>query len=116
MEAQGLQMVLSIAELDSSVLVGLIDSVLENTPGLLEHLEAGINEKNTKQIKISAHSLKSSFNLIGATAIANTCQAIETISQEGKITGIEDIFLHVKSLYTELVKDLNQWKNDLDNQ
>lgn len=114
MEAAGLQMILSIAELDASVLTGLIDSVLQNTPGLINHLEDGIVQKNVNQIKISSHSLKSSFNLIGATTIADTCQAIETITQEGKIAGVEDMFSHVKVLYQELIVDLNHWKQELE--
>ena len=114
MEASGLQMILSIAELDPTILTGLIDSVLENTPELIQHLANGIEQKNINQIKISSHSLKSSFNLIGATTIADTCQAIETISQEGKMTGVEDMFTHVEDLYKELVRDLFSWKADLE--
>lgn len=116
MEATGLQMVLSIAELDPTVLTGLIDSVLENTPTLISNLKDGIQQKNINQIKISSHSLKSSFNLIGGTTIGNTCQAIETMAQEGKMTGIEDIFSHVTVLYDELVIDLKNWKIELESE
>ncbi len=114
MDASGLQMILSIAELDPTILTGLIDSVLENTPDLIQHLSDGIEQKNVTQIKISSHSLKSSFNLIGATTIADTCQAIETISQEGKMTGVVDMFSHVQDLYKELVSDLHLWKADIE--
>lgn len=114
MEAAGLQMVLSIAELDPTILTGLIDSVLENTPALILNLKDGIHKKNINDIKISSHSLKSSFNLIGGTTIANTCQAIETMAQEGKTTGIEDMFSHVAVLYEELIIDLQNWKTELE--
>lgn len=114
MDASGLQMILSIAELDPTVLTGLIESVLENTPALIQHLASGIEEKNIKQIKISSHSLKSSFNLIGATTIADTCQAIETTTQEGKMTGVEDMFSHVEMLYQDVIMDLKQWKSDIE--
>lgn len=114
MEAAGLQMVLSIAELDPTILTGLIDSVLENTPVLILQLKDGIHQKNINQVKISSHSLKSSFNLIGGTTIGNTCQAIETMAQEGKMTGVEDMFSHVTLLYEELVIDLKNWKIELE--
>lgn len=115
-EAPGLQMVLSIAELDPTVLTGLIESVLENTPGLITQLEEGIQTKNINKVKISSHSLKSSFNLIGGTTIANTCQAIETMAVEGKLTGVDDMFVHVKILYNELVADLVNWKAELESE
>ena len=115
-EASGLQMVMTIAELDPTVLTGLIESVLENTPALIAQLEEGIQAKNINKVKISSHSLKSSFNLIGGTTIANTCQAIETMAQEGKLAGVEDMFVHVKILYDELVTDLTNWKAELESE
>jgi HPt (histidine-containing phosphotransfer) domain-containing protein len=114
MESSGLQMVLSIAELDPTLLTGLIESVLENTPQLISQLKVAIENKNVNDVKISSHSLKSSFNLVGATTIAGTCQAIETLAQEGKIIGVSDMFSHVQLLYEELVQDLTHWKAELE--
>lgn len=59
------------------VFADLVQTYLNDSPTLMQGLITGAQEKSLKQIKINAHSLKSSSATLGAVEFSQLCQQIE---------------------------------------
>ncbi len=55
----------------------LINSYLEDSPNLIERISLGLENKNIEQIKINAHTLKSSSVTLGAQDLSDLCKSLE---------------------------------------
>ncbi|MBI4396379.1 MAG: response regulator [Elusimicrobia bacterium] len=71
---------------DESVrLVGeVIDRFLEDTPGRLENIRKAVQENNSKNLEMAAHSLKGSSANLGAKGLWTLCERIEDLARRGK--------------------------------
>ncbi|MBD2100554.1 PAS domain S-box protein [Leptolyngbya sp. FACHB-261] len=66
-------------------LVEVIDCYLEDAPKLLQDIRAGIAQENVAALRLAAHTLKSTSAALGATAMAQLCQKLESIG-DGSIS------------------------------
>ncbi|MEM0980325.1 MAG: response regulator, partial [Cyanobacteria bacterium P01_H01_bin.58] len=63
----------------------IINLFLEDTPALLQELKAAIGDMSRTEIKRTAHTLKSSSALVGATALAHCCATLEQQSLQNEL-------------------------------
>lgn len=63
----------------------IVHLFLEDTPALLQELKAAIGDMRRAEIKRTAHTLKSSSALVGATALAHCCATLEQQSLQDEI-------------------------------
>ncbi|HBE16987.1 MAG TPA: histidine kinase [Cyanobacteria bacterium UBA11149] len=64
----------------------IVSTYLEDTPQLLRSLQQGIDEGNRELLKRSAHSLKSSSALVGASALSEIGRELEFLDDSGTKT------------------------------
>ena len=75
--------------------VELVDTFLEEAPGMLSDLRQGRADGNADQFRQAAHSLKSNANIFGAVALAAEARELE-------LTGLNDDPKHDEAALTEL--------------
>jgi HPt (histidine-containing phosphotransfer) domain-containing protein len=90
---------------DEADLKELIESFLEEAPGLLESLLASREGPDMVTMRRSAHSLKSNARDMGALAVADLCARIEHSSAAGTVPDaavFEDVKQQANAAFEEL--------------
>lgn len=81
---------------DPELLRVVCESVVEDTPRLLGEIEKAIIEKNAKNLRLYAHTLKGSIRYFGPTEAFNMAFELEKMGRDGIFAGAEGIFEKVK--------------------
>ena len=96
-----LDMLLDVVGGDREALVELTESFLATGPDLIDQLRASAGDTDVAGFRRAVHTLKSSANDFGATALANTCAELETAAKTDGQIGTEEEVLRVIALYDE---------------
>ncbi|MCS7238921.1 MAG: response regulator [Thermoguttaceae bacterium] len=81
---------------DTELLRVVCEAVVEDTPRLLNEIEKAISEKNAKNLRLYAHTLKGSIRYFGPTELFNRCFELEKMGRDGLFDGAEELFALVK--------------------
>ncbi|MDP5016457.1 MAG: response regulator [Dolichospermum sp.] len=73
----------SICDNNITEFVILIDSYLEDSPQRLQALSQAIAEDNAKNLRLEAHTLKSSSAIFGAKEFSKLCKKLEDLGRDG---------------------------------
>jgi len=80
-----------IAGNDPDTMLDLIDTFLNDTTTHINNVAQGIENREIKKIAISAHSIKSTAAIFGATTLATLCAEMERMANAGEDHAIPDI-------------------------
>jgi len=72
--------------------VTLLLSFLDAAPGLIREIEAGILDRDVKQVILPAHSLKSSSANVGALKLAGIASRMEQAAKQGDLAAVSGTF------------------------
>lgn len=92
----------------SIVFADLINAYLEDTPKLIEGLVKASNDNNLAEIKINAHSIKSSSASLGAINLANLAKKIESFCVQNDIENAKNLIPLLLKEYQQTEKLMNQ--------
>ena len=84
----------------------LLESYKEDAHKLLEDIKASSTEADLEIMVRAAHTLKSSSNNIGATALAKIAIEIETLGKENDLVKASSLIPSLESLLAETLKSL----------
>jgi len=82
----------------------LLETYLTDGDQRLVDLDNAIKDKNIKQIRELAHSLKGSSSNLGAETLAEISYKVETMGRETELAGIDDAVTQLKKEYKEVKK------------
>lgn len=100
LDAKALQIIRDMAgEGAEEVLAQVIDAYLEDAPKLLQAIAGALALKDAQTLHRSAHTLKSSSTILGATHLGNLCKELEAIAQTGTIQDREPKLSHLEAEY-----------------
>lgn len=71
----------------NNLLERLIDAYLAEAPGLLQNIRKAADESDLKEMRASAHALKSCGYNLGAMRVSKLCQEIESAAATGDAAG-----------------------------
>ena len=97
----------NLKELMEDEFSSLIESYLEDAPKLMEDILSSSREADVKVLVRAAHTLKSSSNNLGATALANVSQEIEELGKENKLADATALIPALESLLQMTMDELN---------
>lgn len=97
---------------DSEFLLELIDTFLEDTPGLLEQMRRGVTQSEPASLRIAAHSLKSNSADFGAEILRDLCKKAEALGREGTLEGADSLVSRAVNEYAKLEEVLKVMRND----
>lgn len=83
----------------ADIFADLINSYLEDTPTLIDGLNSGLKFHNFEQIKINAHTLKSSSITLGASQFAQLCKDLEKSAIDKDIKKVRGLIASVIQEY-----------------
>jgi CheY-like chemotaxis protein/HPt (histidine-containing phosphotransfer) domain-containing protein len=86
---------------DREALVELTESFLANGPDLIDQLRASAGNHDVAGFRRAVHTLKSSANDFGATALADTCASLEAAAKTDGQIGTEEEVSRVIALHAE---------------
>lgn len=106
------------ADNDPAVMLDLIDIYVEDTAAHLERIDQAIDEGNFPQIRLSAHSLKSSAATFGAMALSSFCERMETCARSQDLSCIQSALKNAAAEYTHirqlLLAEREKWSAQYD--
>lgn len=85
-----------------SNLVQIIDSFLEDAPGLLDELDRFIRSGDAAGVHRIAHGLKSNGADFGARKFSTFCKELEAMGKSGKLEGAESLYSLIASEYEQV--------------
>ncbi len=76
----------------------IVDEYLRSSAGLVECMQDALDVGDAGALANAAHELKSSSGNVGATALAQVCQRLETLGRGGRLSGAQTdgAVLHVE--------------------
>ncbi|PLX15627.1 MAG: hypothetical protein C0599_16515 [Salinivirgaceae bacterium] len=87
----------------------------KNAPELIQNITHGLTEKDFNKVKVSAHSLKSTFRYYGADKLMEYSKAIEEIALDNDESTIKDLLSNLidgwKDIDDELIKYFEKSNN-----
>lgn len=72
---------------------------LDNSPGLLEAVSTGLAGNDLDDVRLAAHTLKSSSATLGAMALAERCAVLESHAREGRLDEARDAMAALEADY-----------------
>jgi diguanylate cyclase (GGDEF)-like protein/PAS domain S-box-containing protein len=107
-----------LGEEDPAAMASLIKDYLEEAPELLAEIQQAINQKEPQKIQRSAHSLRSSSELFGATRLAVLCRTLENsvpLENSGSLenSGEEFTSQELAALVIKITQEFEQARNAL---
>ena len=95
-----------------SLLAKIIDIYLENSSKLMNSIRRGMEwPDGAELVRDSAHSLKSSSAMLGASSLAALCSQLEQISREERLGDAGVVFREIETLYPLVCEQLVEaWK------
>lgn len=83
----------------TSDLAELIESFLDESPGLMEQLREGIRASKTDLVRRASHTLKSSARDFGALDLSMVCATLEHDSNSGRLTNAAGLVAEIETRY-----------------
>ena len=74
---------------DKAFLDELIETFLEDAPGMLSDMEQAVQENDADKLRLVSHSLKTNSAQFGATSLFEICRDIEMQAKEGNLAASE---------------------------
>lgn len=92
-----------IAEIGPESMARVLDAMAGDAERLLSGLQRALESKNLKSFGLCAHSLKSNALTVGAVAVGELFQELETIADGDSLDGLESRVFRAQAAYRELI-------------
>ncbi len=76
---------------DREALSELVESFLEDGPGLIDRIETAARDGDTEALRQAAHTMKSSAVDFGAMELSRLCREMEALGRAGSTEGVETL-------------------------
>jgi HPt (histidine-containing phosphotransfer) domain-containing protein len=97
---------------DDAFLLELVDTFLDDAPGLLADMRRALEEGDIVLLRRSAHSLKSNSAEFGATDLHGLCRELEDMAKAGALDGTPAKIAQVEVEYERVRSALRALSGD----
>jgi HPt (histidine-containing phosphotransfer) domain-containing protein len=80
---------------DRALFMDIVKIFLEDTPGLIAALEAGVQSGNAEVVEKTAHAIKGSCAMISAKRLETLTHKLESMGRKGDLIGSYDLYQEV---------------------
>ncbi len=91
---------------DLELLQEIVEIFVESVPQLLQNIATGIEQGDSAQVEMHAHSMKGSASNICAVAVVETARELEVLAHDGSLEGAPDMHARLGRLLDELTGTL----------
>lgn len=94
---------------DQAFVQKMVRLFLELMPGLLERLKKGIDEENYSEIKLTAHKMISSIEMVGIELIKPVVRSIEKMAADkNDIQEIKVTFDYMENIIQKVIQQIEE--------
>lgn len=93
---------------DPDFLAGLVDEFLADASELITEIRAAISGGSAPRLQHSAHTLKSSAALFGASEMSLTCEELEAIGASGSLIDAAGALSRLEAQFAAVTEDLRR--------
>ncbi|NLY02392.1 MAG: response regulator [Rhodopirellula sp.] len=97
---------------DESLLCSLIQSALEEAPGLLAEIHEAVAERDTATLQRAAHALKGSLRCFGPTSASDRARKMEAAAKSGRLDEAEAILPRLEEDVKQLLPTLSSYLDE----
>ena len=101
-----LERLLRVVDGNTEVLQLLIDSFLEDAPGLVDQMQQAVSEHDSETLRRAAHTLKSNCADFGAVEMSAQCKEVEAKAKEDDWTDMEPLVAEIVTSYDAVAQAL----------
>ena len=87
---------------DRVLFMDVVRIFLEDTPGLISALKAGVATGNADVVEKTAHAIKGSCAMISAKRLERLAHELETMGRNGKLNGAESLYQDLFECFHDL--------------
>lgn len=91
----------------------LFEIYLEETPRLLEELEAGLASKSEEEVYDVIHQMKGSAAALGARKLFRVTEAALTLCRGGEVLKVDNLVERIEDESDAYIRDLSEILNNL---
>jgi CheY-like chemotaxis protein/HPt (histidine-containing phosphotransfer) domain-containing protein len=99
LDPAALETLLELVGGEKALVAELIDSFLEEAPPLFTQLRQSVEQGDAAGLRMAAHTIKSSSNDFGATALAELCRELEEMGKNGTLEGAAELTAQAEAEY-----------------
>jgi len=99
---------LSLVEGDKEIYYEILEVFRDDLPSMLEDIKSAINEKDSKKLHITAHTLKSTSVTTGALSLGDLFKTMEKAGKENDIETARSLINDVQKEYEIVMKSINK--------
>ena len=96
----------------ATVLPQLIDEYFKDAERLQGEAQRALQNGNAEELHQVAHTLKSTSQHFGATALVECCRRLEDQAQTENRENLQELLTHIEKKYTQIQKALQQFKKN----
>ncbi len=96
---------------DPAILVELVNTYLDDSPGLIQQMRTGLAAGDIEQVRRAAHSLKSTSATFGADGLAGIARDMEMLARNGTLDGGVPKLAEIESQYLRVAAKLSELKD-----
>jgi two-component system sensor histidine kinase/response regulator len=89
-----------------SVVARVVDAYISSTPPLVDEMGRALDDDHEQTVQRSAHTLKSSSLVLGASELAEVCKQIEEHAREGNLAEVRPLMSRLSALYASACASL----------
>nr|MBA3533773.1 response regulator [Ardenticatenales bacterium] len=101
------------SEGEPDLVAQFIDLFLEETPGLLASMRAGLAQQSSDHIRRAAHTLKSTSADLGAIAMMRLCAELEKKGRRSSLEGSETLVTELEQEFDAVSRELQKWTGEI---
>jgi CheY-like chemotaxis protein/HPt (histidine-containing phosphotransfer) domain-containing protein len=92
-----------------SLLATIVEAALEEIPRLSRSIERAVTERNSNDLRLSAHTLKGSLRCFGAAPAIEQAQRLEQMGHDGDLCGAAEALRLLDAQTQEVVRCLSDY-------
>jgi HPt (histidine-containing phosphotransfer) domain-containing protein len=97
---------------DAEFVNELIEAYLDDSPGLIDELQAAIEQNDPILFRRAAHTLKSSSASLGVTGLSELSNELERIGKSGNLEQLDSKMDHLKSEFSQVEREFMAITNE----
>lgn len=97
---------------EPDIVAELIEIFLDDCPGRLEAIRAGVEQNDAAAVAASAHALKSSCAQLGVLRMSAMCQYLEAQGKAGDLDGTQEIVVDLLDEFQHVHGQLSKSDDD----
>jgi CheY-like chemotaxis protein/HPt (histidine-containing phosphotransfer) domain-containing protein len=93
---------------DAAIFAELVNSFLEDSPKVMAQLREAVQQGDSANVRLNAHTLKSNAADFGASRLHALCKQLEAMGKQGNLEGTSELLEQAEAEYQNVIEALGK--------